>query len=254
MRALVTARAGLIWTLVRTDFKVRYHGTLGGFAWALAKPIAMFALLVSVFSYVFASPDYKLNLVIGLFLWDFFAESTKVGLRSLQVQGFLLSRARCPTWILVVTSLSNALITLLVFSLALIVYLTMVGPAPSPTAVALYATYCLALALIVVGFSLAASVLFLRYRDLDQVWDLATQAGFFVAPIIYPVGILPERYHLLLYTWPPTPVLQFSREVLVAGTTPSVRAHACLAAMVIAIIAIGIAIFRRFAPRAAEYV
>ncbi len=32
--------AGLIWTLVRTDFKARYHGTLGGFVWALLKPSA----------------------------------------------------------------------------------------------------------------------------------------------------------------------------------------------------------------------
>ena len=59
---------GLIWTLVRTDFKVRYHGTLGGFAWALAKPLAMFALLMGVFSFVFGSdPDYRLNLIIGRF-------------------------------------------------------------------------------------------------------------------------------------------------------------------------------------------
>ena len=34
------AFAGLIWTLVRTDFKARYHGTLGGFVWALLKPAA----------------------------------------------------------------------------------------------------------------------------------------------------------------------------------------------------------------------
>ena len=27
--------AGLVWTLVRTDFKVRYHGTVAGFLWAL---------------------------------------------------------------------------------------------------------------------------------------------------------------------------------------------------------------------------
>ena len=29
---------GLVWTLVRTDFKARYHGTASGFVWALLKP------------------------------------------------------------------------------------------------------------------------------------------------------------------------------------------------------------------------
>ena len=45
---------GLIWTLVRTDFKARYHGTLSGFVWALLKPLTMFLVLMAVFSFVFA--------------------------------------------------------------------------------------------------------------------------------------------------------------------------------------------------------
>ena len=68
-----TYLAGLVWTLVRTDFKTRYHGTIQGFVWALLKPIAMFLVLMSVFSFVFAQESaYRLNLIIGLFLWDFF--------------------------------------------------------------------------------------------------------------------------------------------------------------------------------------
>ena len=64
------AWAGLLWTLVRTDFKSRYHGTACGFLWALLKPATMFLVLVAVFSLVFSSePTYKLDLIIGLFLW-----------------------------------------------------------------------------------------------------------------------------------------------------------------------------------------
>src|SRR5690349_20099581 len=65
--------SGLFWTLIRTDFKTRYHGSVGGFIWALLKPLAMFVVLVSVFSFVFATdPTYRLNLVLGIFLFDFF--------------------------------------------------------------------------------------------------------------------------------------------------------------------------------------
>src|SRR6185295_4489873 len=107
---------GLVWTLVRTDFKARYHGTIGGFVWALFKPLSMFAVLMGVFSFLFAgNPVYKLNLIVGLFLWDFFAEGTKSGLIALHTRGFLLTKARVPSWILVVTAISNAAITLLVF-------------------------------------------------------------------------------------------------------------------------------------------
>jgi len=96
---------GLIWTLIRTDFKVRYHGTIGGFVWALLKPVSMFLVLLAVFSFIFAPTDpyYRPNLILGLFLWEFFAEGTKVGLVSLFAKGYLLTKTRFPRWIVVAT-------------------------------------------------------------------------------------------------------------------------------------------------------
>lgn len=249
------ALAGLIWTLVRTDFKSRYHGTLSGFLWALLKPLTMFVVLTSVFSLVFAADEtYKLDLIVGLFLWEFFAEGTKIGLMSLHAKGFLLTKARFPSWILVVTSISNPLITITVFSTVLTVFLAVTGRAPSPLLVALFASYILAMALVVVGFSLASSVLFLRYRDLNQVWEVVTQAGFFFAPVIYPLGVIPERYHFYLYAWPPTAIIEFSRAVLIERQAPSLVGHLDLALVALTVFAAGIWIYRRYAPRVAEYV
>jgi ABC-type polysaccharide/polyol phosphate export permease len=240
--------ASLAWTLVRTDFKTRYHGSFGGFLWALLKPLSMFVVLLSVFSYVFAGePQYRLDLIIGLFLYEFFQDATKTGLLSLRAKSYLLSKARFPSWILVLASASNAVITLLVFSAVLVVFLAASGRAPSPAAVGLYALYLVHFFAIVAGFSLAASVLFMRYRDLHQVWEVVSHAGFFVAPIIYPIGIL-------LYLWPPTPVILFSRSVLVDGLAASPLAHALLTLEAAAIFGVGALIYRANAARVAEYV
>jgi homopolymeric O-antigen transport system permease protein len=247
-------RPGLIWTLVRTDFKARYHGTIGGFVWALLKPLSMFVVLMGVFSFLFAgNPVYKLNLIVGLFLWDFFAEGTKSGLIALQARGFLLTKARVPSWILVVTAISNAAITLLVFIGVMLVFLTWAGHPPTAAALVGFTGYCAALLAIVIGFSLAGSVLFLRYRDLNQVWEVALQAGFFIAPIIYPLDILPERFHFYLYIWPPTPVIEFSRAALVAGVMPTRTGHVCLAIDATVCLIAGALIFWRMSPRAAEH-
>ena len=222
--------AGLVWTLVRTDFKARYHGTIGGFVWALLKPLTMFVVLMGVFSFLFASnPTYKLNLIIGLFLWDFFAEGTKTGLTSLHAQGFLLTKARCPAWILVVTSISNALITLAVFSVVIAI-VPRRAPAvrrPLQRSRCSWATASRCRRSSSASRS-PSSVLFLRYRDLNQVWEVVVQAGFFIAPIIYPLGILPERFHFYLYLWPPTPVIEFSRAVLVARRLPDDERRTCI--------------------------
>jgi ABC-type polysaccharide/polyol phosphate export permease len=245
---------GTIWTLARTDFKARYQPTAGGFLWALMKPVAMFVVLTAVFSYVFgADPAYRFNLIIGLFLWDFFADATKTGMTSLSAKSFLLTKAKLPRWIVVVTSMANAVLTLLVFALVVSIFIVASGRSPGLWTFVAFATYLLALTLMVVGVSLGSSVLFLRYRDLNQVWDMATQAGFFLAPIIYPLGVIPERFHLWLYLWPPTPVMEFARAALVDGRLPTARGHACLAIMVVGLLAGGAAIYRRYAPRAAEY-
>jgi lipopolysaccharide transport system permease protein len=246
--------AGLAWTLVRTDFKARYHGTLSGFVWALLKPIGMFVVLLVVFSFIFPDPTYKLQLIVGLFLWDFFAEGTKTGLASLHAKAFLFTKLRVPLWILVLTSIANPLITLAVFATGIVAFLALAGSPPTLVGLGLFLAYCGALTLTVVGFSLAASVLFLRYRDLNQVWDVLAQAGFFVAPIVYPLGIVPERFHFYFYLWPPTPIIEFSRAALVAHSMPSTTAHLYLALEVVAALMIGVFVMRRYGSRAAEYV
>ena len=246
---------GLVWTLIRTDFKARYHGTPVGFLWALLKPTAMFLVLVGVFSLIFHNePNYKLKLIIGLFLWNFFSEATTTGMGSLAAKGFLVSKARFPRWILVVTSIANALITLLVFAGVVTTFLVITGRGPSVAALGAFAFYIVCLTTITIGLSLGTSVLFLRFRDLNQIWDMTTQAGFFLAPIVYPLGVIPERYHLYLYLWPPTPAIEFSRLAMVEGVLPGPMAHACLGLMAAGILAVGAMLFGRYGPRAAEFV
>ena len=94
----------------------------------------------------------------------------------------------------------------------------------------------------------------MRFRDLNQIWEVVIHAGFFVAPIIYPLDILPERLHIYLYVWPPTPIMMFSRAVLVDGQIPSLPAHVYLAVETLIILGLGALIYRLASPRIAEYV
>ena len=211
--------------------------------WALLKPLTMFLVLLAVFSFVFANdPQYKLDLIIGLFLYEFFQESTKAGLLSIRAKGYLLTRARFPSWIVVVTSASNAVITLGLFSVVLIVFLAVTGRPPSPAAVVLYVLYQLQFLAIVAGFSLAASVLFMRYRDLNQVWEVVTQAGFFIAPIVYPLEF-PERVHAYLYAWPPTPSFFFAKRARRRARPVASRARAVVRGTAV-ILGAGLLIYR----------
>ena len=190
---------------------------------------------------------------MGLFLYEYFQDATKTGLIALHQKGYLLSKSRFPRWILVTTSTANALITLGVATTGVLIFLIATGRPPDPLRFGLFLLYVVQLILVVVGLSLAGSVLFVRYRDLNQVWEVITHAGFFVAPIIYPLGILPEQYHRYLYLWPPTAFIQFSRAVLTGDPLPTLKAHALLAGMTLFFLLFGVLVYRRFAGRVAEH-
>jgi lipopolysaccharide transport system permease protein len=244
---------GLVWTLIRTDFKTRYHGTLGGYLWALVKPLTMFVILCSVFSVVFKmDPDYRLNLIIGLFIWDFFSDATKTGFMSLQTKTFLLTKTKVASWVVVLTSVSNALITLTIFSIGMCVYIFIFIRNINILQIACFGLYLLLCLILVIGISLAGSVLFLRYRDINQIWELLMQAGFFFTPIIYPLDIVPHQFHFYFYVWLPTAVIQFSRSVLVDGKVPTLTAHLMLSGGTMAVLLAGIVLYRRLSPRALE--
>ena len=75
--------------------------------------MSMFVVLMGVFSFLFASnPTYKLNLIVGLFLWDFFAEGDEERPDVAARERVSADQGARPAWILVVTSMSNAVITL----------------------------------------------------------------------------------------------------------------------------------------------
>ena len=201
-----------------------------------------------------ASARYKLDLIIGLFLYEFFQESTRTGLLSLRAKGYLLTKAQVSRrGSIVLTSASNAVITRrAVLARADRHFSRSPGALRRPTAVALYGFYLVQLFAIVSGFSLAASVLFMRYRDLNQVWEVITQAGFFIAPIVYPLGILPERLHVL-----PVCVAADADHPVRAKRAPrmaraSALAHGLLLVETCAILGAGMLVYTLRAPRVAE--
>jgi ABC-type polysaccharide/polyol phosphate export permease len=244
---------GLVWTLVRTDVKVYYHGSLAGFLWALLRPLSMLVALTLVFALVFhAQPNFALNLLVGLFIYEFFSEGTRAGLTSLYRKGYLLTKTRFPYWIVVPISSVNAIIILLVFTTATLLYLTIMGRAPTPLGLAALGFYLLQMWLIITGLSLAMCALFLRLRDLTHIWDAVLQAGFFVAPIVVTLDMLPQHIHRYIFLWPPTPVIVYARQVLIERTLPDAGDHLYLLAMTAIVFSAGLLIFRIGARGAAE--
>jgi ABC-2 type transport system permease protein len=181
----------LLAELVRTDFKLRYQGSALGYAWSLLRPLLLFLILYVVFVRIIPLgkdiPHYPVYLLLGIVIWNFFQEMTTQSLGSIVLRGDLIRKIRIPRWIIVLSASISALINLFLNLLVVVVFLLLNHVDLLQTTLwlplILLEVYVLAL-----GLSLFLGAAYVKYRDVNYIWEVILQAGFYLTPIIYPLS------------------------------------------------------------------
>ncbi len=200
-RVLNKRNRALLAELVRTDFKLRYQGSVLGYAWSLLRPLLLFLILYVVFVKFLkiggSVPHYPVYLLLGIVIWNFFAEMTSQSVGSIVGRGDLIRKIRIPRWIIVFSSSISALINLFLNLLVVIVFLFINHVDLLKTSLwlplILVEVYILAL-----GVSLFLSAAFVKYRDVSYIWEVILQAGFYLTPILYPLTLITNLIMLKL--------------------------------------------------------
>ena len=183
----------LLKELTKTDFKLRYQGSVLGYLWALLRPLMMFAILYIVFAKLLKFggdiPHYPVYLLAGTTLWSFFTECTNQGIQAMVVRGELIRKICFPKYIVVVSATLTAVINLLINLAVVIIFALINGVAPSWTwlIVPILAIELYSLAL---GISFLLGAINVKYRDITSIWDVLIQALFYAVPIIYPITMV----------------------------------------------------------------
>jgi len=73
---------------------------------------------------------------------------------------------------------------------------------------------------IIYGIALALASLFVYYRDINQIWDVLLQIGFFLSPLVYPLSLIPDKYLFYYMLNPITRLIEMYRDVLMYGKLP----------------------------------
>lgn len=183
----------LLKELTKTDFKLRYQGSVLGYLWALLRPLMMFAILYVVFAQLLKFgndiPHYPVYLLCGTTLWSFFTECTSQGIQAIVQRGDLLRKISFPKYIVVVSSTLTAVINMLINLLVVVIFALINGVTPSLgwliVPVFLVELYCLSL-----GISFLLGAINVKYRDITSIWDVLMQALFYAVPIIYPISMV----------------------------------------------------------------
>ncbi len=205
----------LLSELVRTDFKLRYQGSVLGYAWSLLKPLLMFAILYVVFVKFLKIggniPHYPIYLLLGIVMWSFFIETTGQSLSSIVGRGDLIRKIRIPRWIIVISASISALINLGLNLVVIGVFLVLSGVGVSWNLLllplSLLEVYILGL-----GLSFYLSAAYVKFRDIGNIWEIITQAGFYLTPILYPLAVINNvTYQKILMLNPMAQAIQDAR-------------------------------------------
>lgn len=213
----------LLAELVRTDFKLRYQGSVLGYAWSLLRPLLLFIILYIVFVKFLKIggdiPHYPIYLLLGIVLWSFFAEMTSLSLGSIVGRGDLIRKIRIPRWIIVLSSSISAIINL---GLNLVVvFMFMIVSDTELLRTALWLPLILVeLYVFSLGLSLFLAAAFVKYRDMSYIWEVLLQAGFYITPVLYPLSLVTnvDAQKVLLMN-PVAQVIQDARYATVTSQT-----------------------------------
>lgn len=236
----------LVRQLTSRNIKVRYQHSLLGVGWTVLTPLLTTAVLSIVFMTVFrqAAPDYPAYLLSGLLMWNFFVQTTSsIGLEVSQGTE-VWRRIYTPKSVFALATLATGFVHLCLALIPLAVLMLVLHvPIGWATLTALLPLVCVALFSLGVGFILASCAT--RFRDIIDLYQVASGAWLYLTPVIYPRSIVPDRFQWLLTLNPMTWFVESFRTSMLQNTVPSVSSMFGTAAIALVTVIFGYWLFIR---------
>ncbi len=239
--------------LAISDFKLRYKNSILGFFWSLAEPLLILIVLYIIFSFFMRMnvENYQLFLLTGIISWNMLSRGTTMGLNSILGKPGFVNKVYFPREILVVSSNITALLMTLLEFVVLGIFMFIFAVVPTITVI-YFPLILLIQFILILGLSFGLASLNVYYRDIQYIWAVILQAGFFASPIIYPLSIIPEKYIWIIKLNPMTQIIDMLRGSIIYSTMPIIQDIIFMIMISFIILLIGYIIFLRLEPRFAE--
>lgn len=252
-------------TLARTEFKLRYFGSILGYLWSLIRPLLFFGVIYVVFTQIFeigkGTPHYGVYLLTGIVLWNYLGEATANCVNCLVAREAMLRKIRFPRMVIPLSVSLTAVFNLAMNFIAVIVFALANGVSPTIRWLEMI-PIVLAFVILATGIGMMLSALYVRFRDVQPIWEVFLQAWFYLSPIMYPASAYarfgPHFEHLALINPAATLLTQMGHVFIDPRALPSAVdvSGAGIVALALALIpttfAVGWIVFTREAPRVAE--
>ena len=193
-RARAAAQSRIRWELlvqlVRTDLKVKYQGSVLGFAWSLANPLLLMTIYYVIFTKVLPNhiEGFAIYLMAGLLPFTAFSQAVSSAAGSITASAGLVKKVSFPRLVLPLSSVGFAMVQLLL-QLGCLLLVTLVFSPSRFGPELLFAVPALALlVLFSTALGILVSALNVRYRDTSHFVEVAMLVWFWGNPILYAAG------------------------------------------------------------------
>ena len=207
---LLTRHRQLTWEMTRREITDRYAGQILGAFWAVGHPLALMAIYVFIFAYVFRVKiggtldlprDYTTFLLSGLIPWFAFQDSMSKGASVILGNSSLVKQVVFPIEVLPVKGVIASFTTQLVATVLLAVYV-LVKHGTVPWTYGLLPALFFFQSLAMIGVSYVFASVGVYFRDLKDFVQVFCVAGMYITPIFYLPAMVPEIFRPVLYCNP----------------------------------------------------
>jgi ABC-2 type transport system permease protein len=256
----------LTWALAVTEFRLRFYGSALGYLWQLMRPLLLFGVLYLVFSQglrVGTGVHYfPVVLLTGIILFQFIAEAVSGSVTSIVDRENLIRKVQFPRMVVPCSVVLTAVFNLALNLVVVVIFAAISGVKLNVRLLEVPVVLLLLVAF-ALGVSFVVSALYVRFRDVKPIADVALQVLFYATPVLYPIENILDRHHPEIAHWmmvnPFAALIEQMRHAAIDPTAPSAFdvagawwRLAIAGAIVLGAFVFGFLTFRRLAPRVAE--
>lgn len=191
----------LVRNFARRELKSRYKRSLLGWTWSLLSPLSTILVYSLVFSVFFraappaagnGSENFALFLFTGLVVWLLFAGMINGSMGWLAAIGDLRRKVFFPPETAIFGSALALAVQSAIEAGVLLLVMVLIGNVGFTTLV--FPLILVLAGIFGLGIGFFVCVLNTHYRDVQYLVGIVLNALFFLVPIVYPIGIIPEQH------------------------------------------------------------
>ncbi len=244
----------LIYELVSRDLRLRYRGSVLGFAWTLLNPL----LFMGVYMLVFGTflhlgfHNFALYLLSGnlAFLW--FSGSLNQGTNAILAGRMYVGKTVFPPEVLIFVPVLSGAVNF-VLSLPILLIADMLFGQHLGWGIAYLPVLMIGESIICVGLLFFFATINVFYRDFGQLENYLVLMLFYLTPIFYQVQAIPEPYRKIILMSPIAVMIISYRDILFFDSTPKLSAIAYIFICGLLTFAAGHTFFNRYRESFGEY-